>query len=139
MPKHLAVRPLTEAETAAVKRLAHRRTAAARLVERARIIWLSAQGRRVPAIAAEVGCSAGTARLWLRRFDAANGAARAGRCSTASSGCSASARGARAVRPLAHRLRPLYPLAARRHLGAHSRHAAPDGAADLTTQLQLKT
>ncbi len=61
MPKCLAVRTLTEEETAAVKRL----------VERARIIWLSAQGRRVPAIAAEVGCSEGTARLWLRRFDAA--------------------------------------------------------------------
>ena len=84
MPKCLTVRPLTEDETAAVKRLAHSRTAAARLVERARIVWLSAQGRRVPAIAAAVGCSAGTVRLWLRRFDVAGldglaDAARAGR------------------------------------------------------------
>jgi transposase len=71
MPKLLAVRELTAEAAEAVKRLAHSRTAAARLVERARIVWRSSQGWRVPAIAAEVGCSAGTVRLWLRRFDAA--------------------------------------------------------------------
>lgn len=87
MPKRLAVRKLTEEETGAVRRLAHSRTAAARLVERARIIWLSAQGWRVPAIAAEVGRGADTVRLWLRRFDAAGldglaDAPRAGRPAT---------------------------------------------------------
>jgi transposase len=87
MPKLLAVRPLTAEEAAAVKRLAHSRTAAARLVERALIVWRSSQGWRVPAIAAEVGCSEGTVRLWLRRFDAAGldglaDAARAGRPAT---------------------------------------------------------
>ena len=87
MPKVLAVRALTEEEGAAVKRLAHSRTAATRLVERARIVWLSSQGWRVPAIAAEVGCGEDTARLWLRRFDAAGldglaDAPRAGRPAT---------------------------------------------------------
>lgn len=71
MPKLLAVRELTNEEAEAVKRLAHSRTAAARLVERARVVWLSAQGWRVPAIAAEAGCDEETARRWLRRFDAA--------------------------------------------------------------------
>jgi transposase len=70
MPKLLAVRELTEDEQAEVRRLAHSRTAAARLVERARIVWLSAAGRRVAAIAAEVGCHAQTVRLWLTRFNA---------------------------------------------------------------------
>lgn len=84
MPKHLAVRTLTEDEATAVKRLAHSRTAAARLVERARIVWRSAQGESVPAIAAALGCSAGTVRRRLRRFDAAgldglDDAARSGR------------------------------------------------------------
>jgi len=87
VPKVLNVRELTEEEAAAVKRLAHSRTAAARLVERARIVWLSSQGWRVPAIAAEVGCGQDTARLWLRRFDAAGleglaDAPRAGRPAT---------------------------------------------------------
>ena len=84
MPKYLAVRPLTEDETAAIKRLAHSRTAAARLVERARIVWLSAQGQSVAAIAAALGCSAETVRRRLRRFEAAgldglDDAARSGR------------------------------------------------------------
>jgi len=83
----LAVRELTAAEAEAIERLAHSRTAAARLVERARIIRLSSRGQRVPAIAAEVGCSEGTVRLWLRRFDAAGldglaDAPRAGRPAT---------------------------------------------------------
>ncbi len=68
MPKLLAVRELTEEEARAVKRLAHSRTAAARLVERARIVWLSAEGWRVPAIAAEVGRGEDTVRTWLARF-----------------------------------------------------------------------
>ena len=87
MPKLLAVRELTAEEAQAVKRLAHSRTAAARLVERARVVWLSSQGWRVPAIAAEVGCDEETARRWLRRFDAAGlaglaDAPRAGRPAT---------------------------------------------------------
>ena len=87
MPKLLAVRALTAEEVEAVKRLAQSRTAAARLVERARIVWLSAQGWRVPAVAAEVGRGADTVRTWLGRFDAAGlaglaDAPRAGRPAT---------------------------------------------------------
>lgn len=70
MPKLLRVRDLTEAERAEVRRLAHSLTEAARLVERARIVRLSAEGWRVAAIAAEVGCHAQTVRLWLARFNA---------------------------------------------------------------------
>jgi len=70
MPKLLRVRELTDDERATLRRLAHSRTEAARLVERARIVWLSAGGRRVAAIAAEVGCHAQTVRLWLVRFNA---------------------------------------------------------------------
>jgi transposase len=70
MPKLLRVRELTAEEAEAIKRLAHSRASAARLVERARIVWLSSQGWRVPAIAAEVGCGADVVRLWLKRFDA---------------------------------------------------------------------
>jgi transposase len=87
MPKRLAVRALTEEESGAVKRLAHSRTAAARVVERARIVWRSSEGWRVPAIAAAVGRGEDTVRVWLRRFDVAGldglaDAARAGRPAT---------------------------------------------------------
>lgn len=81
MPALCVVRELTAEEEPAVKRLAHSRTAAARLVERARIVWLSSQGRRVAAIAAEVGRSGQTVRDWIARFNAAglDGLADAGR------------------------------------------------------------
>src|SRR5687768_6322822 len=87
MPKLLAVRELTEEEARSVKRLAHSRTAAARLVERARIVWLSPEGWRVPAIAAAVGRGEETVRTWLARFAAAGvaglaDAPRAGRPAT---------------------------------------------------------
>jgi len=57
-------------EVGAVKRLASSRTEPARAVERARILWLSRQGRRVPAIAKELGIGQNTVRLWLKRFNA---------------------------------------------------------------------
>lgn len=81
MPALCVVRELTAEEGPAVRRLAHSRTAAARLVERARIVWLSAQGWRVAAIAAEVGRSGQTVRDWIARFNAAglDGLADAGR------------------------------------------------------------
>jgi len=56
-------------EEAAVERLARSRTAPARTVERARIVWLAHHGRRVPAAAREVGVSEQTARRWLGRFN----------------------------------------------------------------------
>jgi transposase len=56
---------LTDDEDEEIRRLAHARTAPARVVERARIIWLASQGYGVAAIAAEVGVHVETVRLWL--------------------------------------------------------------------------
>ena len=68
MPMQL--RPLNETELAAVRRLAHSRTEPARLVERARIVWLAAQGASLTTIARTVQRSLATVRLWLGRFNA---------------------------------------------------------------------
>lgn len=68
--RRLWLRELTEEEKAAVERLAHSRTAPARQVERARIIWKASQGEMVPAIAAALGLTAYTAREWIKRFNA---------------------------------------------------------------------
>src|SRR6266508_3818243 len=70
MPRLLKLRPLTPEEVATIQQLAHARTAPARTVERARIIWAAHQGQRVAAIAAEVGVCPATVRLWLKRFNA---------------------------------------------------------------------
>jgi transposase len=69
VPRLLTLRPLTVEEEAAVERLARSRTAPARAVERARIVWLAHHGRRVAAAAREVGVSEQTARRWLGRFN----------------------------------------------------------------------
>ncbi len=66
----LRVREMTVAETAEVKRLATSRTESARAVERARIVWLSREGKRVPAIAGELRVSEGMVRQWIKRFNA---------------------------------------------------------------------
>jgi transposase len=57
----------TEVET--IRQLAHSRTAPARPVERARLVWLAHQGRRVPAIAQELHLTPTTVRSWLQRFN----------------------------------------------------------------------
>ena len=64
----LKVRPLTEQDAGALERLAHSRTAPHRVVQRAQIIWASAQGEMVPAIARQVGLSAFRVRAWIHRF-----------------------------------------------------------------------
>ena len=84
MPTFLALRALGEAVAAGLCRLARSRTAPARAVERARLVWRAHRGARVPAIAREVGVSEATVRLWLKRFNALGldglaAAARAGR------------------------------------------------------------
>lgn len=71
MLTHLRVRPLTQEEAATVKRLASSRTAAARSVERASIIWRSSQGYRVAEIARQLGIHDQTVRHWIKRFNAA--------------------------------------------------------------------
>jgi transposase len=66
----LYVRSLTDEERMVLARVAHSRTASTRDVERARIVWLASQGRRVPTIAAALHLSAKTVRHWLKRFNA---------------------------------------------------------------------
>ncbi|MBI3943227.1 MAG: helix-turn-helix domain-containing protein [Chloroflexi bacterium] len=67
----LRIREMTAEEQKAIERLAHSRTAAAQEVERARIVWYSGQGLRVPAIAQQLGVSGKGVRLWLKRFNTA--------------------------------------------------------------------
>lgn len=66
----LRVRALTTEEAQQIKRLAQSRTAAARTVERAKMIWLAHQGKSVPTIARELQVAAETVRFWLKRFTA---------------------------------------------------------------------
>jgi transposase len=87
VPKLLRVRDLTAEEEQEIGGLARSRTAPVRLVERARMVGLARQGRRVPAIAAAVGVSEPVVRTWLKRFNAAGvaglaDAPRAGRPAT---------------------------------------------------------
>jgi transposase len=65
----LHARPLTPDEYTSLRQLAHSRTAPARLVERARIIWQAQQGRRVAAIAAALRLNHKTVRRWLTHFN----------------------------------------------------------------------
>jgi transposase len=66
----IRVREMTSEEVEVVQRLARSRTESARLVERAKMVWLSRQGRRVGQIAAELNLCHETVRTWLRRFNA---------------------------------------------------------------------
>jgi transposase len=68
--RRLWLRDLTEEERVVVERLAHSRTAPARQVERARIIWRASQGEMAPAIAAALDLTAYTVRDWIKRFHA---------------------------------------------------------------------
>jgi transposase len=69
VPRFLTVRPLTAEEAETLERLARSRTAPARAVERAQIIWLAQHGARVATIADQLGVCAATVRLWLTRFN----------------------------------------------------------------------
>lgn len=66
----LRIRELTVEEEETIKRLAQSRTAPARVVERAKIVRLARQGKKVPAIAQELRLGADTVRLQLKRFNA---------------------------------------------------------------------
>jgi transposase len=70
VPTYLSVRRLTTEEEQAIQRLAQSRTAPARAVERAQIVWQAHRGARVPAIARALGVCEATVRLWLKRFTA---------------------------------------------------------------------
>ena len=68
--KPLRLRALTAEEHSAVEKLARSRTALARQVERARIIWQAGQGASPPVIAAALSVDAETVRRRIRRFNA---------------------------------------------------------------------
>ena len=65
----LQVRPLTGDERTELQRRAQSRTEAARVVERARMVWAVHQGERVPAVARRLGVGADVVRQWIRRFN----------------------------------------------------------------------
>jgi len=71
MPRKLRVRELTIDEQTVIERLARSRTAAAREVERAQIIWHSYQGESVQSLAQRLGLCTATVRFWIKRFDVA--------------------------------------------------------------------
>ena len=64
------LRPLTEQEQITLERLTHARTAPARQVERAQIIWQAQQGRTVTDIAQHLHRNVQTVRHWLKCFQA---------------------------------------------------------------------
>ena len=64
----LHLRALTEEETKTIKKWSQSRSEEARLVERAKIIFLASQGDAVPQIAEAVGINEKTVRKWLKRF-----------------------------------------------------------------------
>ena len=66
----VCLRPLTAEEASAVEVLTRSRTAPARRVERARIVWRASHGETPPSIAETLGPSAETVRRRIRRFNA---------------------------------------------------------------------
>ena len=64
------LRDLTAEEASAVEALARSRTAPARRVERARVIWRADRGETPPPIATALGLHAETVRRRIRRFNA---------------------------------------------------------------------
>jgi transposase len=67
----IRLRELSAEEQTMIERLAHSRTAEARVVERAQMIWQAHQGAGAPAIAADLGLHPQTVRQWIKRFNAA--------------------------------------------------------------------
>jgi transposase len=66
----VCLRELTAEEASAVESLARSRTAAARRVERAGLVWRASRGETPPAIAKTLGLSAEPVRRRIRRFNA---------------------------------------------------------------------
>ena len=69
MPAIVGLCAMTAGAQRAVTKLAHARTAPARLVDRARIILAAAEGLPVTKIAAGLGYSWPTVYAWIRRFN----------------------------------------------------------------------
>jgi transposase len=69
MPKRVELRPLTEEERTELERLRRSRKAEQRLVERARIVLLLADGGQPTEVAAELRRSQPMVYHWLHRFN----------------------------------------------------------------------
>lgn len=69
MSKPIRAREMTAAEAEVIEHLARARSIAARKVERAKIIWLSHEGKSVRAIAQDLRLDPDTVRAWLKRFN----------------------------------------------------------------------
>jgi transposase len=70
MRTKVSIREVTPEEATAIERLVHSRTAAARLVERAQIIWGALQGERPSASALRLHLTRMTVYTWIHRFTA---------------------------------------------------------------------
>jgi transposase len=70
MRKRLELRMLSKEEQVEIEQLARSRTAAARLVERAKVIRLASQGLAVHQISQQLKLSEMTVGRWLKRFNA---------------------------------------------------------------------
>src|SRR6476620_10251553 len=68
MPNRVRALTVRDQDWAEVERRARSKSAAARVVQRARIVLSSAQGLTGPQIAARVGCPEPTVVLWRRRY-----------------------------------------------------------------------
>jgi transposase len=66
----LHVRTVSEEERAKLERLTRAQIAPVRLVTRARIINLAADGQTAPAIACQLHLGVATVRTWIKRFNA---------------------------------------------------------------------
>ena len=69
MQTPLRMRELTEEEERVIKKLAHSRTASARLVERAKIIELASTGQTIPQVIEQLHLSEHMVRKWWKRFE----------------------------------------------------------------------
>lgn len=65
----LRLRALSEEEARVIKKLAHSRTASARLVQRAKIIELAHEGHTIPQIVQLLQVSEPMVRQWWQRFE----------------------------------------------------------------------
>ncbi len=66
----LRLRTLSETEERVIRKLAHSRTASARLVQRAKIIEAAKEGRTIPQIMYQLHLSEHMVRKWWKRFEA---------------------------------------------------------------------
>jgi predicted transcriptional regulator len=70
MAKRIAVHPFTETEQGHLEKVSRSRSAAAREVERARMLLRSVAQEPVGKIAADIGCSPETVLHVVKRFNA---------------------------------------------------------------------